>query len=73
MFKQNGEDVNKSRTSELPKIRAALSLTHKNVIINVMLLCQTERRGAWGVPTPGEERQPRGVYKHTLWNTYEHG
>lgn len=46
--------MNKSRTSELLKINAALSLIHKKMmIINVMLLSQAEREGTKDIPIPG--------------------
>lgn len=45
MFQQNGENVGKSRISELLKRNTALLLTHKKTITNVMLLGQAEREG----------------------------
>lgn len=53
-FKQNSNNVNNSRTSELLNINVALLLIHKKMMnIRVMLLCQAEREGTENIPKPG--------------------
>lgn len=81
MFQQNGENVSKSRTSELLKRNTALLLTHKKRITNGMLLGQAEREGtrdaqhwASSIATgmlPGLERQPRASIQTPFLNKHE--